>query len=950
MRKKRISKILLAVIVATTVVFAGAPALAMAEDNTAIERADTAEESTNELSSDEVGNAEVPALPSKDENEAVILEAAPAMNETGKQEADTSIGVASVEPENGAVAETRMAEDTEVDDSTTHEVGDVLELDEGKFYKIYDAYDENGTKLDAISENSRVVFNNGGQRVGWLKYGNKFETTADTSYLWRASTFDQDQKTYVLTNQQALAANSIVADQVGNRLNGSNVEDFVVARKGNLSKGSPLRFIVMAVEDGDTYVKIEQAAYTDDDAGAISAGRFMSTEDVPITNNTDVTKERNYVTWIDDVSAEDRTKGWWVIEEVNTMPGSVEGSQLLLSTSAQKYHYRIPAITTTNKGDLILFSDYRYDSNSDIGINWDGWNGEDATGYKKIGHRIDQVMMRSSNNGENWSEPQNLTEEYSYEGVPNVKLANGYGDPAIVADRESDKVLVLSVGGSYGFQQEYPGVVSMLSHDGGMTFEEPVPLAGKTIGTSAISDVPTDLGLYELDNGGSEIYSMFVTSGRIMQSRYIKVGSSYRIYFAAPAKIRGEKEFKNFVFYSDDFGETWNVLPGIAIHGGDEAKVEELPNGDVVITTRMNGGRKVNIFNYDQEDHTYSTGSWGQQSLFKIEGSNAGVDGDLYILYAKNNETGDYGYLALQTLCQGQDRQDVRVYYKWLDETANTPEGFAKGFTSDHSFVLSKYYSAYSVMTLLGNGQIGFAWEEGNMWYNIVYKAIPLETITKNQFSLAFSSGIGSVNRPYVINTVEELHAYSSVYDNEGVHFELDGTAKTLEEAKQHVKEAEDAHTVAKEKLQEFNLDGRITAEEKGQIDDLNKKIILAKTLAEKALGAIGEEIEDKEDLVTRLEAVNEVNAEIYDHDSDKKDPILEPETRDQNAGGKDRTLQTESETDEGSKQQKIDAFQKRANSESPKTGDTTGILVVIGVLVFSLVIMIVVFIKKKRL
>ena len=913
MRKKRISKILLAVIVATTVVFAGAPALAMAEDNTAIERADTAEESTNELSSDEVGNAEVPALPSKDENEAVILEAAPAMNETGKQEADTSIGVASVEPENGAVAETRMAEDTEVDDSTTHEVGDVLELDEGKFYKIYDAYDENGTKLDAISENSRVVFNNGGQRVGWLKYGNKFETTADTSYLWRASTFDQDQKTYVLTNQQALAANSIVADQVGNRLNGSNVEDFVVARKGNLSKGSPLRFIVMAVEDGDTYVKIEQAAYTDDDAGAISAGRFMSTEDVPITNNTDVTKERNYVTWIDDVSAEDRTKGWWVIEEVNTMPGSVEGSQLLLSTSAQKYHYRIPAITTTNKGDLILFSDYRYDSNSDIGINWDGWNGEDATGYKKIGHRIDQVMMRSSNNGENWSEPQNLTEEYSYEGVPNVKLANGYGDPAIVADRESDKVLVLSVGGSYGFHQEYPGVVSMLSHDGGMTFEEPVPLAGKTIGTSAISDVPTDLGLYELDNGGSEIYSMFVTSGRIMQSRYIKVGSSYRIYFAAPAKIRGEKEFKNFVFYSDDFGETWNVLPGIAIHGGDEAKVEELPNGDVVITTRMNGGRKVNIFNYDQEDHTYSTGSWGQQSLFKIEGSNAGVDGDLYILYAKNN-------------------------------------GFAKGFTSDHSFVLSKYYSAYSVMTLLGNGQIGFAWEEGNMWYNIVYKAIPLETITKNQFSLAFSSGIGSVNRPYVINTVEELHAYSSVYDNEGVHFELDGTAKTLEEAKQHVKEAEDAHTVAKEKLQEFNLDGRITAEEKGQIDDLNEKIILAKTLAEKALGAIGEEIEDKEDLVTRLEAVNEVNAEIYDHDSDKKDPILEPETRDQNAGGKDRTLQTESETDEGSKQQKIDAFQKRANSESPKTGDTTGILVVIGVLVFSLVIMIVVFIKKKRL
>ena len=224
--------------------------------------------------------------------------------------------------------------------------------------------------------------------------------------------------------------------------------------------------------------------------------------------------------------------------------------------------------------------------------------------------------MRSSNNGENWSEPQNLTEEYSYKGVPNVKLANGYGDPAIVADRESDKVLVLSVGGSYGFHQEYPGVVSMLSHDGGMTFEEPVPLAGKTIGTSAISDVPTDLGLYELDNGGSEIYSMFVTSGRIMQSRYIKVGSSYRIYIAAPAKIRGEKEFKNFVFYSDDFGETWNVLPGIAIHGGDEAKVEEEKTAIRAIVEKLPYSN-LSLEGWGQEDYMDRFNSPVWEELYK---------------------------------------------------------------------------------------------------------------------------------------------------------------------------------------------------------------------------------------------------------------------------------------------------------------------------------------------
>lgn len=362
MRKKLIIAVLSTVIIGTMAVVYGLTVPVMAQENTEIEREVTVSEITNELSTGEGENTETPDTANNDENEETILEAQPVIEETETLDSALPKEEAPVKPENEVVTEDRMAEDTETDDSTTLKVGDVLELDESKFYKIYDAYDESGKELDAISENSRVIFNNGGVKVGWLKYGNKFETTAATNYLWRASTFDQDQKTYVLTNQLALAAHSIVADKVGENLNGEGAYNFVVARKGNLSKGSPLRFIVMAVENGKTYVKIEQAAYSDEAVGEISAGRFMSTEDVPITNNTDVTKDRNYVTWINSVSTEDRTDGWWVIEEITTMPGSVAGSQLLLSTSAQKYHYRIPAITTTNKGDVILFSDYRYDS------------------------------------------------------------------------------------------------------------------------------------------------------------------------------------------------------------------------------------------------------------------------------------------------------------------------------------------------------------------------------------------------------------------------------------------------------------------------------------------------------------------------------------------------------------------------------------------------------------
>lgn len=653
--------------------------------------------------------------------------------------------------------------------------GEALVLDESKIYKIYDAYDQEGNELDAHSDNSRLMFNNGGNRVGWIKYGNTFDTTAAASYLWRATSINAEEKTFMLRSQDALAAQGIVADAVGERLNNGGAQNFVVTRKGNLTQGSPLKFIVMAVENGKTYVKIEQTAYHDELGIEVSSKRFMSTEDVSLNAQSDPRSNsvRSYVTWVDSVSDTDRRSGWWVIEEVGAMPGAAEGANLMFATSAQKVHYRIPALATSNKGEVLLFSDYRYDSPSDIGTNWGGWNGVDANGYRNIGHRIDQVVRSSKDNGGTWDAERNITSQYTYKGTPGVKLANGYGDPAVVADRESNKVLMLAVGGSYGFHQDYPGVISMLSQDGGKTFEAPRALGGRTTGSDALAEIPQDLGIYALDNGGSHIYSMFMTSGRMHQSRYVKVGSHYRIYGVVLAKVRETREYKNFVLYSDDFGDTWHFLPGEAINGGDEAKVDELPNGDVIVTSRINGGRKVNVFSYDKSDASRATGTWGTQSNFTIPGTQAQVNGDFLIVYAKNNESGTCGFVALQSFVQGRDRRDVRVYYKWLDENSLTPEGFAQGFSAEQSYVLSKNLSAYSVMTLLANGKLGFAWEEGGMSYNISYASIPLETITNNKFSLAFESGIGSAASPFKVQSEEQIEAHKNVYAHEGMNFEL---------------------------------------------------------------------------------------------------------------------------------------------------------------------------------
>ena len=93
-----------------------------------------------------------------------------------------------------------------------------------------------------------------------------------------------------------------------------------------------------------------------------------------------------------------------------------------------------------------------------------------------------------------------------------------------------------------------------------------------------------------------------------MQSRYVKVGAHYRIYSAILACNGNTINNINYVLYSDDFGITWDVLGGTSViektdnnNKADEAKMEELPNGDVLISSRNanNPGRYINVFSYD---------------------------------------------------------------------------------------------------------------------------------------------------------------------------------------------------------------------------------------------------------------------------------------------------------------------------------------------------------------
>lgn len=383
--------------------------------------------------------------------------------------------------------------------------------------------------------------------------------------------------------------------------------------------------------------------------------------------------------------------------------------------------YRIPAIATvttgTNAGRIVAINDYRY-SGADIGSG-----------------RIDLYQTYSDDNGETWSTPDHMRNAAGApvaQGDNGTGLTCGFGDPAMVSDRETGKLLVLACAGRVGFfgsRRDRPQpTVSWTSEDGGQTWSEYTDLT-ETI--------------YSLFDGESKfglIDGEFVASGRIMQSRFVKAGEYYRIYTAIASQNDGGTT-RNWVLYSDDFGKSWAVLGGIdaaPVDGdGDESKVEELPDGSVVLAGRNRyGNRNFNIYTYS--DPKTAAGSWAQKVTTQLElpsGINA-CDGEIMILPARNIETDAKCYLMLQSVPFGPGRSRVGIVWKALEkvEDFNTPSNLVKGW--DGTFLVTKMGSAYSTMTWQNNNTLGFMFEEETFGkaYSEVYRNLTLQEITKNQY------------------------------------------------------------------------------------------------------------------------------------------------------------------------------------------------------------------------
>ena len=391
--------------------------------------------------------------------------------------------------------------------------------------------------------------------------------------------------------------------------------------------------------------------------------------------------------------------------EIDTIPVTVFDTNV-----SARHYYRIPAIVQLQDGRLLAIADDRHNSNSDIGGN----------------QGIDIVGKISDDGGKTWGATLMIADgNQRREGFD-----NSHGDAAAVADRETGKLLIMCASGKQGFANSTltnPLLVGRYtSDDNGATWT----------GNEVTSDI------YGIFADCPEVNALFFSSGRICQSNLIKQGDYYRIYSA----LCGPGGVGSLVIYSDDFGLMWQALGGPQARPtitpwGDEAKIEELPNGNVLLSCRSKqtatSGRLFNIYDY-------ATGSWGEMAASNDPESgtyseDCSCNGELLIVPVVRNSDNRRMHLVLQSVPRGNGRQRVSIYYKELLDTSDydEPSDFSYGWKC---YQVTDNYSAYSTMIATASGNIAFFHEDCNdnqstSAYDLLFQMMTIKRITGGRYT-----------------------------------------------------------------------------------------------------------------------------------------------------------------------------------------------------------------------
>lgn len=331
--------------------------------------------------------------------------------------------------------------------------------------------------------------------------------------------------------------------------------------------------------------------------------------------------------------------------------------------------YRIPAIEVLPDGTLIAVADKRIETSADLP------------------GKIDVVARRSTDGGKTWG-PYITVAEHNEDG--------GYGDPAIIRDRRTGDLIVISTHGN-GLWNKAPGRTSISrSRDGGLTWEKPVDVSDQ---------------IFTTDPNGKQPIKMtagFASSGRALQ---LKNG---RIMFVLVTRQEGVDPFPCYAIYSDNGGKTWKASKMPATLDGDESKVVELPNGDVLMSIRARFGKTRKFAISKDKGET-----WKELTDYN-DLQDIRCNGDIIPVKYNGRD------VLLQSLPAGPGRSNVTIY-----------ASYDGGKTWPRKCQVVRAPSAYSSMVLMPDGKtIAILTEEEahntdwkNYGYRIWFTSIPLSEI-----------------------------------------------------------------------------------------------------------------------------------------------------------------------------------------------------------------------------
>ncbi|WP_289069281.1 exo-alpha-sialidase [uncultured Barnesiella sp.] len=320
-------------------------------------------------------------------------------------------------------------------------------------------------------------------------------------------------------------------------------------------------------------------------------------------------------------------------------------------------YWRIPALVTAADNSLVAVVDKRGSSLGDLP------------------NTISIMSRRSTDNGKNWSEP-----------VVVAQGGNGktYGDPAVVLDKKTGNLICMFVG-DQGLWNATPynrqGIYVSKSTDNGVSWSEPV----------AITDqVYANHSSWYAGFAGSG-HGLCLKDGRLMFVLAIRATSATGV------------PLHNYAIYSDDGGDNWTLSTNAATTAGDEAKVVELEDGDILMSIRnLSKGNRIFCKSTDRGQ------TWGK-AYFETELKDPACNGDI-IRYSYSTDEGSEGKSRLlHSLPESTTtRENVTIYLSEDDgETWPIKKRLVDG------------YSAYSSLTVLSDGTIGALVEEGKWDSNL---------------------------------------------------------------------------------------------------------------------------------------------------------------------------------------------------------------------------------------